>query len=97
MNYTAHQAPLSMRFSRQQYWSGRLFPSVVYFPDARIKLAFPALADRFFTAEPSGKRCKKYTMYKLFEIFRKSIRNVYTSKKNITKIGSKGEKKPNNL
>ena len=69
----------------------------MYFPDARIELAFPALADKFFTAEPPGKLCKKYTMYKLFQIFRKSVRNVYSSKKNITKIGSKGEKKPNNL
>ena len=27
MDYTAHQAPLSMEFSRQEYWSGLPFPS----------------------------------------------------------------------
>ena len=28
----AHQAPLSMEFSRQEYWSGLLFPSLGIFP-----------------------------------------------------------------
>ena len=29
MDYTAHQAPLAMGFSRQEYWSGLSFPSPV--------------------------------------------------------------------
>ena len=29
----AHQAPLSMRFPRQEYWSGLLFPSPGVLPD----------------------------------------------------------------
>ena len=48
----AHQAPLSMGFSRQEYWSGLPFPSPGHLPDAGIKpvsLMFPALASRFFT------------------------------------------------
>ena len=51
----AHQAPLSVGFSRQEYWSGLLFPSPVDIPDLGIELASPALADRFFTTKPSGK------------------------------------------
>ena len=48
----AHQAPLSMEFSRQEYWSGLPFPSLEDLPNPRIKpesLMFPALAGRFFT------------------------------------------------
>ena len=39
----AHQAPLSMGFSRQEYWSGLPFPSPGDLPDPGIKPAFPAL------------------------------------------------------
>ena len=48
----AHLAPLSMGFSRQEYWSGLLFPSPGDLPDPRIEPvspASPALAGRFFT------------------------------------------------
>ena len=31
----AHQAPLSIGFSRQEYWSGLLLPSPGYLPDPR--------------------------------------------------------------
>ena len=48
----ACQALLSMGFPRQEYWSGLPFPSPRDLPDLRIKPTFPALADRFFTAEP---------------------------------------------
>ena len=34
----AHQAPLSMGFPRQEYWSGLPFPSPGDLPDPRIKL-----------------------------------------------------------
>ena len=52
----AHQAPLSMGFSRQEYWSGLPLPSPGDLPDPRIELASPALAGGFFTTEPPG-RC----------------------------------------
>ena len=48
----AHQAPLSMRLSRQESWSGLPFPSLGDLPDPGIEcmsLASPALAVRFFT------------------------------------------------
>ena len=37
------QAPLSMGFSRQEHWSGLLFPSPGNLPDPGIKPAPPAL------------------------------------------------------
>ena len=46
----AHQVPLSMGFSKKEYWSGFLFPSSGHLPDPGIKLmspASPALAGRF--------------------------------------------------
>ena len=48
---TAHQHPLSMEFSRQEHWSGLLFPSPGDLPDPGIKpsAVSPALAGRFFT------------------------------------------------
>ena len=39
----AHQAPLSMGFSRQEYWSGLAFPSPVYLPNPGVKPMSPAL------------------------------------------------------
>ena len=42
-----HQAPLSMGFPRQEYWSGLLFPSPGDLPDLEIKPVSPALASRF--------------------------------------------------
>ena len=48
----AQQAPLSMGFSRQEYWSGLPFPPPGDLPNAGIEptsLKSPALAGRFFT------------------------------------------------
>ena len=39
----ARQAPLSMGFSRQEYWSGLPFPSPGDLPDPGIEPGFPAL------------------------------------------------------
>ena len=38
-----HQAPLSMGFSRQEYWSGLPFPTSGDFPNPGIKPTCPAL------------------------------------------------------
>ena len=51
----AHQAPLSMGFLRQEYWSGLPFPSPVDLPNTGIEPPSPALVGRFFTTEPPGK------------------------------------------
>ena len=42
------QAPLSMGFSRQEFWSGLPFPLSRDLPDPGIEPASPALAGRFF-------------------------------------------------
>ena len=51
----ARQAPLSMEFSRQQYWSVLPFPSLGDLPEPGIKPVSPALAGGFFTTEAPGK------------------------------------------
>ena len=51
----AHQAPLSVGFLRQEYWSFLPFPPPGDLSDPEIEHASPALAGRFFTSEPSGK------------------------------------------
>ena len=48
----ACQAPLSMGFPRQEYWSGLSFPTLGDLPDPKIKPMSPALAGRFFITEP---------------------------------------------
>ena len=50
-----YQAPLSMGFSRQEYWSGLPFPSPGDFPNPGIEPASPALTGGFFATEPPGK------------------------------------------
>ena len=51
----AHQAPLSKRFSRQEYWCGLPFPSPGDLPNLGTESGSPALAGGFFTTEPPGK------------------------------------------
>ena len=53
----AHQAPLSMVFSRQEYWSGLPFPSSGDPPDPGIEPRSPALEADALTSEPPGKNC----------------------------------------
>ena len=51
----AHQAPPSMGFSRQEYWSGLLFPSPGNPPNPRIKPRSPALQADALPSKPPGK------------------------------------------
>ena len=54
----AHQVPLFMGFSRQEYWSRLPFPSTGDHSNPGIESmspAAPALTGRFFTSEPPGK------------------------------------------
>ena len=64
----ACQAPLSMAFSRQEYWNGLPFSPPGDRPDSGIKsasLKSPALAGGFFTTSTSweAQRCTVYTNY----------------------------------
>ena len=59
----AWQTPLSMGFSRQEYWRGLPFPLPGNLPNPGIKPvspAAPALAGGFFTPEPPGRQKMKW-------------------------------------
>ena len=51
----ALKAPLSMEFSRQEYWSGLPFPSTRTLPDPGIELGSPALQADSLPSKPPGK------------------------------------------
>ena len=52
----AYQAPPSMGFSRQEYWSGLPFPSPGDLPDPGIEPGSPAFQADALTSEPPGQR-----------------------------------------
>ena len=57
----AHQAPLSMELSRQEYWSRLPFPPPVVVPSPGVEPVspvFPALAGGLLTPAPPGRPCK---------------------------------------
>ena len=54
----ALQAPLSMEFSRKDYWSGLPFPSPGDLPDPGIEHGSPALQAGSLPSEPLGKQQK---------------------------------------
>ena len=63
--FAALQASLSMRFSKQAYWSGLPCPPPGDLPDPGIKLASlmsPALADRF----PPGKPMRNALIWEMW-------------------------------
>ena len=63
--HVAHQAPLSVGFSRQEHWSVTV-PSSEGVPDPRIEprsLLSPALADGFFTTGHLGSPVERSTVY----------------------------------
>ena len=51
----AYQAPPSVEFSRQEYWSGLPFPSPGYLPNPGIEPRSPTLEEDALTSEPPGK------------------------------------------
>ena len=55
----AHQAPLSMGFSRQEYWSGLPFPSLGDLPDPGIEPRSPVLQADSLPTELRGKPLKQ--------------------------------------
>ena len=65
----AHQVPLSVGFSRQEYRSRLPFPSPGYLPDPGIEPGPPALADGFFTTSATWEAPK--TSYKRANLSKK--------------------------
>ena len=59
----AYQAPLSMGFSRKEYWSGLPFPSPGSPPNPGIKPRCPALQPDALPSEPPGKSSVCYCRY----------------------------------
>ena len=55
----ACQAPLSIEFSRQENWSGQLFPSSGDLPNPGIEPRFPALQVDSLATELSEKHIKE--------------------------------------
>ena len=74
-----HQAPLSMRFSRQGYWSGLPFPSPGDLPNPGIKPGFPALqADSLLTELQGKPRTWKQPRCPLTDEWIKKLWYIYT-------------------
>ena len=61
----AYQAPPSMGFSRQEYWSGLPFPSPGDLPDPGIEPRSPALQADTLTSESPGKPHISIVMLKI--------------------------------
>ena len=66
----ARQIPLSMGFSRQEYWGVLSFPSPVDCPNLGIKPVSPAVEGRFFflVAKPSGKYIEVDTPHQILNV-----------------------------
>ena len=78
----AYQAPPSMGFSRQEYWSGLPFPAPGVLPDPGIEPGSPTLvkaevkADAL-TSEPPGKPCN--TFHSIKGIWKKKVNEFHES------------------
>ena len=90
----AHQAPLPMGFSRQEYWIGLPCPPSGDLPNPGIKLASPkspALAGRFFTTSATSSTeinrlhmlslLKKYRILRTYVMPYDSVVNLKVSSK----------------
>ena len=62
----AYQAPLSMEFSRQQYWSGLPFLSPGVLPDPGIEPRSPTLQVDSLPSEPLGNPVIKFWFSVMF-------------------------------
>ena len=85
----AHQAPLSMDFSRQEYWSGLPFPSPGELPDPGIEPTSLTLAHRFFITEPPGKPHVKIQCSKILLKIR--LKNPQKTKERSLQIVASGK------
>ena len=72
----AHQIPLSVGFSRQEYCSGLPFPSPRDLPDPGIKPGSPSLQADALTSEPPGKprSVVKYLQHFYLSVFKAKFR-----------------------
>ena len=85
LRIVAHQAPLSMRFSRQEYCSGFLCPPPGDLPDPGIEpmsLMSPELAGGFLTARATYKapRITICPTYSLLSIYPRNVKTYVLTK-----------------
>ena len=81
----AHQAPLSMEFSRQEYWSGLSCSPLGYLCDPGIEPTSPALAGGFFTILATREvqdllqicRSSLFDILHIFLIYSNNILNIF--------------------
>ena len=101
----AHPAPLFMRFSKQEYWSGLSCPPSGDLPNPGIKsasLVSPALSGRFFTTLPPGKphwdtawvKWMRKTLYQLLGAHSAGDRDSFLAILSRQCWDTKGEKHP---
>ena len=65
----AYQAPSSMGFSRQEYWSGLPFPSPGDLPNPGIEPRSPAFQADALTSEPPGRPLIKKAEHQRIDAF----------------------------
>ena len=79
----AHQVPLPMEFSRQEYWSGLPFPKMVDLPNPGIEpvsLVSSTLAGGFFTTAPPDSKPLSFLKHsKKCECTLAPLKNIYSS------------------
>ena len=70
----SYQAPLSMGFSRQEYWSGLPFPSPGDLPNPGIEPGSPALRADALPSEPPGKTLRSKNNNQILKDFKRKGR-----------------------
>ena len=68
-----HQGPLSMEFSRQEYWSGLSFPSPGNLPNPGIEPRSPALQAETLPSEPPGKSYQRALIISLIYVILRKL------------------------
>ena len=86
----AYQAPPSMGFSRQEYWSGLPFPSPGDLPDPGIESGCPALQANALTSEPpslqiSVSQAVFLGRHKLLKLTQEKVEKLKKKKRSYTK------------
>ena len=91
----AHQAPLSVGFSRQEYWSRQPFPPPGDLPDPEIKplsLRYPAMAGGFFTTSATWKAQSSINIFQQLQfqnIFETQLVTIITAVTLVISIATK--------
>ena len=65
----AHQSPLSMGFSRQEYWCGLPFPSPGDLPNSEIEPVSPTMQVDFLLLNHLGNSRKRLLVFKVTRFF----------------------------